>query len=141
LNLRPEEVHFAEGRVFAVTNPENSLSFSRLAGISHWSPGALPDSDAAALRETVFWSPAVLEPPNDTDEINSSAAYGFVFDFCGVEIDRDTGGVCVDKYVSLHDAGRILNPVLFDGQCAAPLRWRSARRCMNALFTMTAAVS
>jgi 2-furoyl-CoA dehydrogenase large subunit len=116
LNLRPEEVHFAEGRVFAVTNPENSLSFSRLAGISHWSPGALLDSDAAALRETVFWSPAVLEPPNDADEINSSAAYGFVFDFCGVEIDRDTGEVCVDKYVSLHDAGRILNPVLFDGQ-------------------------
>jgi 2-furoyl-CoA dehydrogenase large subunit len=43
------------------------------------------------LRETVFWSPTGLEPPNDSDEINSSAAYGFVFDFCGVEIDRDTG--------------------------------------------------
>ena len=32
-----------------------------------------------------------LAAPNDADEINSSAAYGFVFDFCGVEIDRDTG--------------------------------------------------
>ena len=116
LNLRPEEVRFAEGRVFAATNPENSLSFTRLAGISHWSPGTLPDGDAAALRETVFWSPGVLEPPNDADEINSSATYGFVFDFCGVEIDRDTGEICVDRYVSLHDAGRILNPALFDGQ-------------------------
>jgi 2-furoyl-CoA dehydrogenase large subunit len=116
LNLRPEEVYFAEGRVFAGANPENSLSFARLAGISHWSPGTLPDGDAAALRETVFWSPTVLAPPNEADEINSSATYGFVFDFCGVEIDRDTGEICVDRYVSLHDAGRILNPALFDGQ-------------------------
>ena len=116
LNIRPEAVGFAEGRVFAVANPENSLSFTRLAGISHWSPASLPDGDAAALRETVFWSPIVLEPPNEADQINSSAIYGFVFDFCGVEIDPDTGEICVDRYVSLHDAGRILNPLLFDGQ-------------------------
>ena len=50
------------------------------------------------------------------DEVNGAAVYGFVFDFCGVEIDRDTGTVCVDKYVSLHDAGRILNPAPLDGQ-------------------------
>jgi 2-furoyl-CoA dehydrogenase large subunit len=68
------------------------------------------------LRETVFWSPLVLEAPNAADEINSSAVYGFVFDFCGIEVDRDTGVIRIDKYVSLHDAGRILNPALFDGQ-------------------------
>jgi 2-furoyl-CoA dehydrogenase large subunit len=64
----------------------------------------------------VFWSPSVLGAPNAADEVNGSAVYGFVFDFCGVEIDRDTGTVRVDKYVSLHDAGRILNPALFEGQ-------------------------
>jgi len=64
----------------------------------------------------VFWSPLVLEAPNAADEINSSAVYGFVFDFCGIEVDRDTGVIRIDKYVSLHDAGRILNPALFDGQ-------------------------
>jgi 2-furoyl-CoA dehydrogenase large subunit len=46
---------------------------------------------------------------------NSSAVYGFVFDFCGIEVDRDTGVIRIDKYVNLHDAGRILNPALFDG--------------------------
>jgi 2-furoyl-CoA dehydrogenase large subunit len=116
LNIRAEEVRFAGGRVFAMANPENSLSFTRIAGVSHWAPATLPDSEMAALRETVFWSPAVLEAPNVADEINSSETYGFVFDFCGVEIDRDTGEVCIDRYVSLHDAGRILNPALFDGQ-------------------------
>src|SRR5271169_4238652 len=57
-----------------------------------------------------------LDAPNEADEINSSAAYGFIFDFCGVEIDRDTGQVRIDKYVTMHDAGRILNPALLDGQ-------------------------
>ncbi|HEY1982137.1 MAG TPA: molybdopterin cofactor-binding domain-containing protein, partial [Xanthobacteraceae bacterium] len=116
LNLRPEDLCFAGGRIFAAANPENSLSFARVAAARHWFPGSLPDLEPTALRETVFWSPSVLEPPNAADEINSSAVYGFVLDFCGLEIDRDTGVICIDKYVSLHDAGRILNPVLFDGQ-------------------------
>jgi 2-furoyl-CoA dehydrogenase large subunit len=116
LNVRPDEVQFADGRVFAATNPENALNFMRLAGLGHWSPGSLPEGEAAPLRETAFWSPAALTPPDEADRINSSAAYGFVFDFCGVEIDRDTGEVCIDRYVSLHDAGRILDPALFDGQ-------------------------
>jgi 2-furoyl-CoA dehydrogenase large subunit len=116
LNLRPEDLRFAGGRIFAASNPENSLSFARVAAASHWSPHGFPDPAPTALRETVFWSPSVLEAPNAADEINSSAVYGFVFDFCGVEVDRGTGVISIDKYVSLHDAGRILNPALFDGQ-------------------------
>lgn len=116
LNVPADEIRFAGGRVFAAGNPENGVSFTRLAGTSHWSPGTLPEGAEAALRETVFWTPPVLEAPNAADEINSSAAYGFVFDFCGVEIERATGKVRIDKYVTMHDAGRILNPALVDGQ-------------------------
>jgi 2-furoyl-CoA dehydrogenase large subunit len=116
LNLRPADLHFAGGRIAAASNPENSLSFARVAAASHWSPGNLPAAEAMALRETVFWNAPALDPPDATDIINSSAVYGFVFDFCGVEVDRETGIVQVDRYVSLHDAGRILNPALFDGQ-------------------------
>ena len=116
LNIEPDEVRFADGKIFAAANLDNAVGFARLAGTSHWSPGSFPDADATALRETVFWTPPGLDAPTQTDEINSSAAYGFIFDFCGVEIDRDTGQVRVDKYVTMHDAGRILNPALFDGQ-------------------------
>jgi 2-furoyl-CoA dehydrogenase large subunit len=115
LNISPSEVRFVNGEIFAASNPENALSFTRLAGASHWVPGSL-DAGAAALRETVFWTAPGLEAPNEADQINSSAAYGFIFDFCGVEVDRDSGRVRIDKYVTMHDAGRILNPVLFDGQ-------------------------
>jgi 2-furoyl-CoA dehydrogenase large subunit len=116
LNARPEDIEFADGKIFARGNPDNATSFSRVAGTSHWAPGTLPPGMAPALRETVFWTPPQLKAPSEADEINSSAAYGFIFDFCGVEIDRDTGAIRIDKYVTMHDAGRILNPRLVDGQ-------------------------
>jgi 2-furoyl-CoA dehydrogenase large subunit len=116
MNLRPEDLCFAAGRIFAASNPENSLSFVRAAAASHWFRGSLPDPEPSPLQETLFWSPSVLEAPNVADEINSSATYGFVFDFCGIEVNRATGVICIDKFVSLHDAGHILNPALFDGQ-------------------------
>jgi 2-furoyl-CoA dehydrogenase large subunit len=116
LNISPGEVRFSDGRVFAAANPDNAVSFQRLAGTSHWAPGSLHDPSDAALRETVYWTPPGLEAPDEADRVNSSAAYGFIFDFCGVEVDRDCGSVRIEKYVTMHDAGRILNPALFDGQ-------------------------
>jgi 2-furoyl-CoA dehydrogenase large subunit len=68
------------------------------------------------LRETVFWSPPHMDAPDEQDRINTSAAYGFAFDMCGVEVDRVTGRVRVDRYVTVHDAGTLLNPALADGQ-------------------------
>lgn len=116
LNVRPEDIRFAGGKLFAADNPDNALSFSRVAAAGHWSPGTLPDGEEAALRETVFWTPEPLKAPTDADHINSSACYGFIFDFCGVEIDRATGQVRIDRYVTMHDAGRLLNPLLVEGQ-------------------------
>src|SRR5690606_4563922 len=116
LNVTPDAVEFAGGRVFARGNPDNSLSFARVAGSGHWSPGALPPDTGPALRETAFWTPPQLEAPSEKDEINSSLAYGFIFDFCGIEIDRDTGQIRIDHYVTMHDPGKILNPALVDGQ-------------------------
>ncbi|MGC2415801.1 MAG: xanthine dehydrogenase family protein molybdopterin-binding subunit [Stellaceae bacterium] len=113
LNLRPEEIVFAGGRIGAADNPQNSLSFARIAAASHWAPQTVPEP---ALREMVAWSPDALASPNEKDEINSSAVHGFVFDFCGVEVDRETGVVRVDRYATMHDAGRILSPMLYDGQ-------------------------
>ena len=96
--------------------PERALSFARAASAAHWAPALLPEGEALGLRVTRFWSPAPLEAPDASDRINTSAAYGFVFDLCGVEIERDTGRVRIDRYVTTHDAGRILNPALADGQ-------------------------
>jgi len=76
----------------------------------------LPDGMAPALRETAVWSPPELEPPSGDDRINTSLTYGFVFDMCGVEIDPLTYHARVDRYISMHDAGSMLNPMIAQGQ-------------------------
>jgi 2-furoyl-CoA dehydrogenase large subunit len=116
LNVLPEDVELSDGKIRSRGNPDNALSFTRVAGTSHWSPGMLPDGMAPALNETAHWNPPELEPPSSDDRINSSLTYGFVFDMCGIEIDPLTYQVRVDRYISMHDAGRILNPMIADGQ-------------------------
>lgn len=116
LNVAAADIALSGGRLYARANPDNSLSFERVAGAGHWSPSSLPENMPPGMRETASWSPDQLEAPGEDDRINGAAAYGFVFDYCGVEVDEATGRVHIDKYVTLHDAGRRLNPALVDDQ-------------------------
>lgn len=116
LNVRPEEIVFASGRIAARDNPDNSVPFSRLAATGHWAPGTMPQDLDQIMRETVFWTPEQLTAPDEADRVNSSLCHGFIFDFCGVEIDRATGEIKLDRYVTMHDCGRILHPGMVAGQ-------------------------
>ena len=112
-----DDVELAGGKIRSKSNPDNALPFGRVAGTSHWSPVMLPEGMAPALtRDRRVESPPELEPPSSDDRINTSLTYGFVFDMCGIEIDPVTYQVRVDRYVSMHDAGNILNPLIADGQ-------------------------
>jgi 2-furoyl-CoA dehydrogenase large subunit len=112
----PAQIVFADGAVHVAGAPGRSVPFTRLASGPHWSPQMLPAGEPTGMRETVFWTPRHLQAPDQQDRINTSAAYGFAFDMCGVEIDRGTGRVRIDRYVTAHDAGTLLNPALADGQ-------------------------
>jgi 2-furoyl-CoA dehydrogenase large subunit len=116
LNVLADDIEFVGGKVRSAANPDNAIAFGRVAGTVHWSPVLLPEGMDPALRETAVWSPPELDPPTTGDQINTSLTYGFVFDMCGVEIDPITNAVRVDRYVSMHDAGRLLNPLLAEGQ-------------------------
>jgi 2-furoyl-CoA dehydrogenase large subunit len=115
LNIRPEEVVFSNRRAYAVNNPDNAMPFARLAAAGHWSPSTLP-AGLDPLRETVFWSPPELTPPDDRDRVNSSLCHGFILDICAVEIDHQTGETRIDRYVTTHDCGRVLHPGMVAGQ-------------------------
>jgi 2-furoyl-CoA dehydrogenase large subunit len=115
LNVPADEIEFARGKVGAKANPDNAIPFARLAAGSHWAPGTV-EPDDLALRETVFWTPPELTAPTEADEINSSLCHGFILDFCGVEVDATTGAVRIDKYVTMHDCGRVLHPGMVAGQ-------------------------
>jgi 2-furoyl-CoA dehydrogenase large subunit len=123
LNVPEADVEFGGGTIFARENSDNSVRFSRAAGTAHWSPGELPADMEPGLTEIGVWSPPELEPPNDKDQINTSLTYGFVLDACGVEIDQDTGQVKIDRYITLHDSGKLLNPLLANGQIYGAFAW------------------
>ncbi|MBX5453994.1 MAG: molybdopterin-dependent oxidoreductase [Acidobacteriia bacterium] len=116
LNVRAEDLVFAGGKIFSRTNPDAALPFARVAATSHWAPATVPDDAKDALSETLFWTPPELTAPTDADAINSSLCHGFIFDFCGVEVDRVTGKVRIDRYVTMHDCGRVLHPGMVEGQ-------------------------
>jgi 2-furoyl-CoA dehydrogenase large subunit len=116
LNVLPDDVELFGGKVRSRSNPDNALPFSRVAATSNWAPTLLPEGMAPALSETGIWTPPELEAPTHDDKINTSLTYGFIFDICGIEIDPLSYQVRVDRYVSMHDAGRIMNPMIATGQ-------------------------
>ena len=116
LGCPAQAVVFADGEVRSGLDPLRKQLFTRLAANPHWAPALLPEGVEPGLRETAFWTGETLAAPDAQDRVNTSAAYGFVFDVCGLEIDPDTGASRVDRYITGHDAGKLLNPALADGQ-------------------------
>ena len=123
LNTPVDKLEFAGGKIFAADNPDNSVNLYRVAGSTHWSAGDLPTDIEPGVRETGTWTPPELKSPNEQGQINMQLTYSFLFDYCGVEVDRDTGEVRIDKYVTVHDSGRRLNPMLVDGQVYGAYAW------------------
>lgn len=120
LGCAAEQVIFANRAIHASKHSDKRLPLNRVCGAFHWSPAlitaALGEDAEVALRATVFWSHEVLAAPDGNDRVNTSLAYGFVLDACGVEIDPLTCAVRIDRYITAHDAGVILHPQGADGQ-------------------------
>src|SRR5271169_201616 len=51
LNTDADDIAFVGGSVGSKRNPDNKVSFSRLAALSHWSTAALPDGVGHTIRE------------------------------------------------------------------------------------------
>jgi 2-furoyl-CoA dehydrogenase large subunit len=115
LGCAPEDVELAGGLARQRGDADQSVSIRRLAGAAHWHPSDLSGVAAEGLALTVTYT-LPISPPDDDDRVNSSACYGFVADVCAVEIDPETAEIAVRSYVTVHDAGRLLNPMLADGQ-------------------------
>ncbi len=100
---------------------EPELSLRTVAGVAHWSPEALPEGMDPGLAAIAFWAAPNLDPPDAEDRVASSGAHGMIVDICAVEVDAETGAVSVFDYVTVHDAGVLLNPRLADGQIVGGL--------------------
>ena len=95
---------------------DDEASLRRVAGTVHWNPESLPSGIEPGLAVTLYYAAPNLLPPDADDAVASSASHGFVADVAVAEIERETGKVTVLDYASVHDAGRLLNPLLAEGQ-------------------------
>lgn len=116
LEAAPEDIEVADGACRVRGAPHRSLSFRRLAGVAHWDPQRLPPGMDPGLHVTAFYTLPTLAAVSDADEVNSSGTYGFCAELAVVEVDPETWEARCHRYVAVHDAGRILNPLLAEGQ-------------------------
>ena len=96
------DIEFRDGRIFDRQNPDRGLPFAEVAAAAHQEehlpPDVTPGLDFTGSH-TVPLSP-----------------YAFGVHVAVVEVSPDTGHTTILKYVAVHDAGRIINPMLTDGQ-------------------------
>lgn len=116
LQVNIDDVELAEGKVRLKANPKKGISIKQIAGTAHWDQAALPLDMDAGLSASALWSMPTSKPPDELDRVDSSNTYGFACEIIVVEIDANTGEIKFHKWVSVHDAGTILNPMIVEGQ-------------------------
>jgi aerobic carbon-monoxide dehydrogenase large subunit len=104
LEAAPADIELAEGAARVVGSPGTAVPFAELGRISHFQSHLLPDDMEAGLAaEAVF--------DVDGSGTFSNATHGVV-----AELDPETGGVRLLRYVVVEDCGVIINPQIVDGQ-------------------------
>lgn len=112
----PDQVELFDGMASASGGKNEPIPIRRLATQLHWDTDNLPPGVDGAISELAEFNPVGLSVPDEHDRMRSSLAYSFQCDLTALEIDRDTGRIHIDKYVSVHDAGNLLNPAVVEGQ-------------------------
>jgi aerobic carbon-monoxide dehydrogenase large subunit len=104
LEANCDDLELGSGKVFVRGMPQRSVSLSELAraAVPGWA-SKLPAGLEPGLEETFYFVPATVTWAN--------AAHVAV-----IEIDRDTGEIKLRDYVVSHDAGKLINPLLVEGQ-------------------------
>jgi carbon-monoxide dehydrogenase large subunit len=96
------DIVFENGR-FAIAGTDRSVSLAEVARRS-FDSGFLPNDIEPGFTERANYGPA------------GSATFPSGAHLCEVEIDAETGAVTLSRYTAVDDVGRVLNPLLCEGQ-------------------------
>jgi 2-furoyl-CoA dehydrogenase large subunit len=107
---------FVGGRAMPRDGGGRGLTLKELAGRAHWNTESLPPGMEPGLEATAVFGFPVANSPDQHDRVNSSNTYGFIAEVMAVEIDRETAAIKILRYVTVHDAGVIINPLIAEGQ-------------------------
>ncbi|MGH9244031.1 MAG: xanthine dehydrogenase family protein molybdopterin-binding subunit [Acidimicrobiales bacterium] len=100
MDADPSELSLRDGCVVRAGRPDQALSLSRVAAAV--APGRAP-RDAVGLEEVHYFVP-------------ETATFGSGTNVVAVEVDDETGRVNLLDYVTLDECGRMLNPMIVEGQ-------------------------
>ncbi len=114
LEAGEEDIAFAEGR-FTVAGTDRSVPFDEIARVA-FDKGRLPRGSEIGLSVAITHAPSEANFPNGCH-------------VCEVEIDPETGVVRVVGYWALEDVGRVLNPLVVEGQVHGGIMQGLGRRC------------
>ncbi len=101
LEAAPDDIDFADG-TFTISGTDRSIGIFDLA-------------TEAATRDDL---PEDLQGGlnSEAENIMHTPAFPYGAHICEVEIDPDTGEISLDRYGCVDDVGRVINPVILDGQ-------------------------
>ena len=102
IEAREDDLVFENGSFQVKGSPDKSMSFQDVA-LQAYLAWNLPEGLEPGLEAQAFYDPD-----------------NFVFPFgahaCTVEVDPETGQTKILRYVAIDDCGRVINPMIVDGQ-------------------------
>jgi 2-furoyl-CoA dehydrogenase large subunit len=116
MDLPPGDVVFREGGVHRRSGKGVAYSIKDLAGRAHWNTESLPDGMEPGLEASAVFGFPGAKSVDPEDRVNSSNTYGFIAEVMAVEVDPNTAAVKILRYVTVHDAGTVINPMIAEGQ-------------------------
>jgi carbon-monoxide dehydrogenase large subunit len=102
LGLKSDRMTFSNGKIYSQESTGKEIGFVELAKLAY-RPKELPPGMEPTLFEYCAWAP----PGN---------VFPFGTHIAVVEVDRQTGFVNILKYFAVDDVGRVLNPLIVEGQ-------------------------
>jgi carbon-monoxide dehydrogenase large subunit len=90
------------GKIYVKGSPDKAKAFGEVA-FAAYTAHNLPDGLEPGLEETAFYDPSNFTFPNSAH-------------IAQVEVDRETGEVTIQRYVAVDDVGKVINPLVVDGQ-------------------------
>jgi len=96
------KMKFSNGQIYREDQPSEKLKFSEVAAFAY-DPDAIPRG-----METTLFAYTAYAPKSNT--------YPFGNHIALVEVDRESGVVKLLKYFAVDDCGRLINPLVVEGQ-------------------------